>query len=33
MNLLFTYGTLQKEKVQMETFGRILNKRKIDVEK
>lgn len=24
MNLLFSYGTLQKEKVQLETFGRIL---------
>lgn len=24
MNFLFSYGTLQKEKVQLETFGRIL---------
>ncbi len=24
MNLLFSYGTLQKEKVQLETFGRLL---------
>ncbi|WP_300672757.1 gamma-glutamylcyclotransferase family protein [Soonwooa sp.] len=24
MNLLFSYGTLQKENVQIETFGRIL---------
>lgn len=28
MNLLFSYGTLQKEKVQLETFGRILEGKK-----
>lgn len=25
MPYLFSYGTLQKEQVQMETFGRLLN--------
>lgn len=25
MNLLFSYGTLQLERVQIETYGRILN--------
>jgi len=28
MNLLFSYGTLQYEKVQLETFGRILQSEK-----
>ena len=28
MNLLFSYGTLQLEQVQLDTFGRLLNGKK-----